>query len=337
VTRFSLIVEGAGIVLLTPIFAFRYSADEALWHAVFHSISAYCNSGFSTFSSSLMEVADSPLALIVISFLVIIGGLGYLTVEELARWWRHARARRSGVVIRMRAPHRLSSHTWAVLVTSGSLLVIGFVLFGFFEWNDTLAPMSFPDKVVNAWFMSVTPRSSGFNTVDYGAVGNDTAALSIMLMFVGGSPGSTGGGVKTTTLAVLVALGLSRFRGQRFVALKHRAIPEGTVERTIGIVLLAMLVTVGAFFVLSSIESAGRTAAESREQFLPLAFETVSAFTTTGLSMNQTPHVTAAGKVVLIWLMFIGRVGLFSFFTAIVLKRGHTGSLRPAQEDVIVG
>ena len=337
VMRFSFIVEGIGAVLLTAIFAFRFPIEEALWHGTFHAVSAYCNSGFSTFSTSLMEVADSPLALVVVSFLVIIGGLGYLTFEELVRWSRDVRARRQGVRIRLRGSHRLSSHTWAVVVTTSVLLVIGWALFAFFEWNDTLGDMSTLDRIVNAWFMSVTPRSSGFNAVDYGAIGNDSAALTTILMFIGGSPGSTAGGVRTTTIAVLVALGLSRIRGLKFVGLKQRAIPQGTVERTVGIVLLAMIIIVASFFVLSSIESAGRTAAESREQFLPLAFETVSAFTTCGLSMNMTPHLHVAGKIMLIALMFIGRVGLYSFFTAIVLKRGHTGSLRPAQEDVIVG
>ncbi len=337
VMRFSFIVEGIGAVLLTAIFAFRFPIDEALWHGTFHAVSAYCNSGFSTFSTSLIEVADSPLALVVISILVIIGGLGYLTFEELTRWSRDVRARRQGVRIHLRGRYRLSSHTWAVLVTTSALLFIGWALFAFFEWNDTLAEMSTLDRIVNAWFMSVTPRSAGFNAVDYGHIGNDSAALTTILMFIGGSPGSTAGGVRTTTIAVLVALGLSRIRGLKFVGLKQRAIPQGTVERTVGIVLLAMIIIVASFFVLSSIQSAGMTAAESREQFLPLAFETVSAFSTSGLSMNMTPHLPVAGKIVLIALMFVGRVGLYSVFTAIALKRGRTGALRPAQEDVIVG
>jgi trk system potassium uptake protein len=239
--------------------------------------------------------------------------------------------------VRLRGGHRLSSHTWAVVVTTVALLVVGWVLMAAFEWNGALADMSIPNKLVNSWFLSVTPRTAGFNSVDYGAVGNDTAALTIMLMFVGGSPGSTAGGVKTTTLAVLVALGLSRIRGLRFVGLKQRAIPEGTVERTVGMILLALLVLTLSFFLLSSIQAVGMTTQESREQFLPIAFETFSAFGTVGLSMNYTPKLTAAGDLVVIWLMFVGRVGLLSFFSAVVLKRGHTGSLRPAQEDVIVG
>ena len=335
VLKFSLIVEGIGAVLLFGVWVFDHPADEAAWHAIFHSISAYCNAGFSTFSDSL--IGENAFIVLIISFLIIVGGLGYLTFEELLRWWKHVQARRTGVRVRLRGGHRLSSHTWAVVVTTTFLLIAGWILFAVFEWNDTLGGMPVYDKLVNSWFLSVTPRTAGFNSVDYGAIGNDTATLTIMLMFVGGSPGSTAGGVKTTTLAVLVALGLSRMRGLRFVGLKQRAIPEGTVERTIGMMLLSVLVLTFAFFLLSSIEGAGMTAAQSRGAFLPIAFETFSAFGTVGLSMNLTPLLSTASKLVLIWLMFVGRVGLLSFFSAMVLKRGYTGSLRPAQEDVIVG
>jgi trk system potassium uptake protein len=335
VTKFSFIVEGVGAVLLFAWWAFEHPVDEALWHAVFHSVSAYCNAGFSTFSDNL--VGEHGIVIVIISLLIIIGGLGYLTFEELLRWRRHVKARRTGMRIRLRGGHRLSSHTWAVVVTTTALLVVGWILMAAFEWNGALADMSTGDKLVNSWFLSVTPRTAGFNSVDYGAIGNDTAALTIMLMFVGGSPGSTAGGVKTTTLAVLIALGLSRMRGLRFVGLKQRAIPEGTVERTVGMILLALFVLAVSFFLLSSIQAFGTTTQESREQFLPIAFETFSAFGTVGLSMNYSTQLTGAGELVVIWLMFVGRVGLLSFFSAVALKRGHTGSLRPAQEDVIVG
>jgi trk system potassium uptake protein TrkH len=157
-------------------------------------------------------------------------------------------------------------------------------------------------------------------------------------MFVGGSPGSMAGGIKTTTLAVLIALGMSRFRGRRFVGLKDRAIPQGTIERTIGIILLFMFVLIVSFFLVSAMQAAGLEAKHTRDQFLPIAFETVSAFSTTGLSMNFTPELHAPSKLVLIGLMFVGRVGLFSFFTAVILRRSAPPSyVRPAQEDVIVG
>ncbi|HEY5922190.1 MAG TPA: potassium transporter TrkG [Kofleriaceae bacterium] len=335
VMKFSAIVEGAGMLLLFGLWAFEHPLDEALWHAIFHSVSAYCNAGFSTFSDSLM--GERALVLIIISFEIIVGGLGYLTFEEVLRWWKHVRARRTGVRVRLRGGHRLSSHTWAVIVTTSVLLFSGWVVLAMFEWNRTLAGMDLIDKLANSWFLSVTPRTAGFNSVDYGNVGNDTVALTMMLMFVGGSPGSTAGGIKTTTLAVLVALGLSRIRGLRFVGLKQRAIPEGTVERTVGMMLLSILVLTVSFFLLNSIQGFGLTSQESREQFLPIAFETFSAFGTVGLSMNYSAKLYPAGQLVVIMLMFIGRVGLLSFFSAVVLKRGHTGSLRPAQEDVIVG
>jgi trk system potassium uptake protein len=335
VMKFTFVAEAIGAFILFLLWVFEHPVHEALWHALFQAVSAYCNAGFSTFSDSL--VGQRPLVLVVISVLVIFGGFGYLTFEEVLRWWRHTRARRNGVRIQMHGAHRLSSHTWAVLVTTATLLVAGWFLMAMFEWNRTLGEMDLFEALANSWFMSVTPRTAGFNTVDYGAVGNDTAALTIMLMFVGGSPGSTAGGIKTTTLAVLIALGLSRVRGLRFVALKQRAIPEGTVERTVGMMLLAVLVLTGAFFLLSSIQGFGLTAQESREQFLPVAFETFSAFGTVGLSMNYTPQLHTASELVVIPLMFIGRVGLLSFFSAMVLKRAHTASLRPAQEDVIVG
>lgn len=338
VTRFSLIVEGIGALLLFILWLPRFSPGEAAWHAVFHSISAYCNAGFSTFSDSLIGFARSPLTLLVISMLVILGGLGYLTFEELVRWWRSARARRAGARIRLRGSHRLSSHTWSVVVMTVALLVGGWVLFAIFEWTDTLANMSVIDKLANAWFMSVTPRTAGFNTVDYAAVGNDTATLTMMLMFVGGSPGSTAGGIKTSTLAVLIALGLSRIRGHRFVGLKDRAIPPGTIERSVGIFLLASVVLIVTFFALGAIQAIGLHAAETRNQFLPIAFEAVSAFSTVGLSMNLTTELYDASKLILVGLMFIGRVGLLSFFTAMTLRRSQPPAyLRPAQEDVIVG
>jgi trk system potassium uptake protein TrkH len=335
VTKFSLAVEALGALLLFGLWALEHPLDRALWHAVFHSVSAYCNAGFSTFSDNL--IGERALILTLISALIIIGGLGYLTFEELLRWRRHAVARRTGVRIRVRAPHRLSSHTWAVIVTTVALLVAGWVAMAAFEWNGVLADMSIVDKLANSWFLSVTPRTAGFNSIDYAAVGNDTAAFTILLMFIGGSPGSTAGGVKTTTMAVLVAIGLSRLRGSRFVGLKDRAIPEGTVERTIGIILLAILVITSSFFLLSAIQAIGLTGAESRHQFLPVVFETVSAFGTVGLSMNYSPTLSPAGQLVVIWLMFVGRVGLLSFFSAVVLRRGKPATLRLAQEDVIVG
>ncbi len=338
VARFTIVVELIGMVVLFALWFPRFDADDAAWHATFHAISAYCNAGFSTFSDSLMSFRESPSTLIVVSLLVIIGGFGFLTFEELLRWSRTLRTRRDGVRIRMSGTHRLSSHTWVVVVTTLVLLFGGWLLFAIFEWPDALGTMSLDEKLANSWFMSVTARSSGFNSIDYTGIGNDSATLTMMLMFVGGSPGSTAGGIKTSTFAVLVALALSRMRGLRYVGVKDRAIPERTIQASVAIILLSMVVLLAAFFVFSAIESHGSSTNATRQQFLPVAFETVSAFTTTGLSMNLTPTLATGSKLVIVPLMFIGRVGLLSFFAAVTLRRGHPPSFqRPAQEDIIVG
>ena len=338
VAKFSLTIELIGAVLLFLLWLPRFPVGDAAWHAVFHSVSAYCNAGFSSIPGGLAQFHDAPLTLVVVSILVVLGGLGYLTFEELMRWWRSGTATRDGARIRFQGARRLSSHTYAVVVTSATLLVGGWILFALFEWSDTLGEMSIVNKITNAWFMSVMPRSGGFNTVDYAQIGNASATLTMLLMFVGGSPGSMAGGIKTTTLAVIVALGMSRFRGRRYVELKDRAIPQGTIERTIGVVLLFIAVLIVSFFILGWIQGAGLDAIETRQLFLPIAFETLSAFTTTGLTMGSTADLTYPSKLVLIVLMFIGRVGLFSFFAAVILRRSHPPAfVRSAQEDVIVG
>lgn len=338
VTKFSLIVEAIGALVLFLTWLPELSVGEAAWAGVFHSISAYCNAGFSTFSTSLIGHTANPIALFVVSVLVIVGGLGYLTFEELVRWWKTRKAQRAGTHVVVHGSRRLSSHTWAVVITTSVLLVAGWILFAVFEWYGALSHLSVFDKITNSWFLSATPRTAGFNNVDYTLVGNDTAALTMLLMFIGGSPGSTAGGIKTTTVAVLVALGLSRFRGQRYVSLKHRAIPQGTIERTVGIVLLALFVLVASFFAISAIEAVGQNSATSRAEFLPIAFEVVSAFATVGLSMNYTPELEGPSKLIVAALMFVGRVGLFSFFTAVMLRRAQPPAFkRPAQEDLIVG
>jgi trk system potassium uptake protein TrkH len=244
----------------------------------------------------------------------------------VTRWRRGGRRR------------RLSSHSYAVLVTSGLLLGLGALGYAAFEWKRTLAHLGVLDKLVNAWFMSVTARTAGFNAVSYAQVGNDAAFLTMLLMFVGGSPGSTAGGLKTTTLAVLVALALARVRGRKHAAMHGRGLPEETLERAVSLTLMALAVMTVAFFALNAVMHSDAPAAETRAVFLPLAFEVVSAFATVGLSMDLTPTLSTAGKVVLIALMFIGRVGLIAFFSALLFRRGRASvSYRLAAEDLVVG
>src|SRR5688572_13001947 len=173
VARFTIIVELMGTLLLFLLWLPRFDTIDAAWHALFHAVSAYCNAGFSTFSDNLMSFSSSPASLIVLALLIIIGGLGYLTFEELLRWRRTAIARREGIRLSIAGTHRLSSHTWAVVITTSALLVVAWGLYLVFEWTDTLGGMPIIDKIANGLFMAATCRTAGFNSIDYGAVGND--------------------------------------------------------------------------------------------------------------------------------------------------------------------
>ena len=329
VTRYIFAIEAAGTLLLWAQWAPRHGVVKGLWHAVFHAVSATCNAGFSTHVGNLVGDARRPGVLITISALIVLGGLGYLAIGELVAWWRAGG---------LRGPRRLSTHTYAVVWTTAGLLVAGTALLLVFEWRGVLAPFDLVDKVANAWFMSVTPRTAGFNAVGYGEITNASGYLCVLLMFVGGSPGSTAGGVKTTALAVVLALGVSRLRGRRYAEINHRAIPDSTVQRAVSLTLLSFILITACVFVLCITETHGLSPALARQKFLPLIFEAVSAFGTVGLSMDLTPALTSVGKLVIIALMFIGRVGPLTLVAAIALRAtARPAELRPAREDLVIG
>lgn len=325
--KYTLAIEAAGAALLWALWLPRLGAVGAIWPAVFHAVSAFCNAGFSTFSANLAGDRDHPAVLAVVGALIVVGGFGYLSVAELLRWWRE----------RGRVRRRISSHTFAALWVTGLLLAGGTALFAAFEWDGVLADLGAGDKLANAAFMAVTPRTAGFNAVPYAAVGNRTGFLTVLLMIVGGSPGSTAGGIKTTAVAVLAALAVARIRGRRHVSLHGRTVPEGTIQRTVSLSLLAFTLLAAALLLLVTTETRDAPA-EGRALFLPLLFEAASAFGTVGLSMDLTPTLSAPGKLLLSFLMFVGRVGPLPFFAALALPpRAAVREIRAAHEDVIVG
>jgi trk system potassium uptake protein TrkH len=193
------------------------------------------------------------------------------------------------------------------------------------------------DKGVNALFMSVTARTAGFNTVDYGATREASSFLTILLMSIGGSPGSTAGGLKTTTVAVIGLLAWSRFRGRTMTSIWHRTLPEETAQRAVGLFVLAFGLVTVAIFLLTWTESPGAVA-ERGSRFLSHMFEAVSAFNTVGLSQGVTGELSVAGRWLTIFLMFVGRVGLLAFAAAIALKEPAMSSkVRFAYERVVIG
>jgi trk system potassium uptake protein TrkH len=328
VVRFTLAIEVTGAVLLLLLWSGNIREQGffvVAWNAVFHSISAFCNAGFSTFSDSMISYQRSPLTLMVIMALIVVGGIGFLTLEELHL--RRLAGKREQIF-------RVSIHSRLVLSVTAVLLLGGWVLFAFFEWSQTLRDLPMWAKLTNALFCSVTARTAGFNTIDYGQAAAGTNFLTILLMSIGGSPGSTAGGLKTTTFAIIGLLAWSRFRGQLTTSVWGRSIPEETIQRAVGLFVVAFTLVTVCIFILAASE----VRMSWRFQFLHYMFEAVSAFNTVGLSMGPTPQLSTTGKVTTIVLMFLGRVGPLTLAAALARPPKAAGRrFRYAYEDVVVG
>lgn len=324
VIRFTLVFEAIGAMALYALWIPQFGWQDAAWPAVFHSVSAFCNAGFSTFSDSLVGFRQSPLSLLVIMALIVAGGLGFLTLEEI--YLRYQATSRKQVF-------RVSLHSKIVLSTTLMLLLGGWLLFALFEWTGTLAGLGAGTKSVNALFASVTCRTAGFHTLDFSQATDSTNFLAILLMMVGGSPGSTSGGMKTTTFALIGLLAWSRFQGLITPSVWRRSLREETTQRAIGLFVVAVgVVTVGVFaFTIS--EGSNPT----KRSFLTAMFEATSAFNTVGLSMGLTSDLSTFGKWTSILLMFFGRVGPLTLAAALMLRRKGRSEFRYAYEDVVIG
>jgi len=279
----------------------------------------------SIFSHSLMDFRASPLTLVTVSGLIILGGLGFLVLVDL---WARARGTGRG---------RLSLHTKIVLWSSAILLVGGTFGFLVFESPFDLRLLGMPDQVVNAWFMSATARTAGFHTVDYSTASNGSILLTLALMVIGGSPGSTAGGLKTTSVVLLVLMLWSRLRGRSHTSAFGRTIPRDTLERAAGVVIAGFLVLALFVFLLLILELPEHGELD-RVHLLEMVFEAHSAFGTVGLSMGATPKLTDGGRLLITLLMFLGRVGPLAFAVSLVNRRNRAREdYRFAQEDVVVG
>jgi len=321
----TVILEAIGAAILWADWSGRMGAAHALWPAVFHAISAFCNAGFSVFSDSLVGLRTSPVTLLTVSGLIILGGIGFLVMAD-------CRAR-----YRLGETDRLTTHTRLAVLTTAVLLVGSTALFLVFEGSNELRGLGWTDKLTNAWFMAVTPRTAGFNTVSYDAVSNPSLFLTIVLMIIGGSPGSTAGGLKTTTVALLVLVLWSRLRGREHVSFMGRTIPDETLQRATGLTIGGLAILAGAVFLLSMTELPiqGLT---HRPGFLRLIFEAHSAFGTVGLSMGVTSNLSDMGRLIIVALMYMGRVGPLAVASAMATAGGHRRArYRYAREDVVIG
>ncbi|MDZ7261475.1 MAG: TrkH family potassium uptake protein [candidate division KSB1 bacterium] len=321
-------IEAVGSLVLFLAFYGQYSALKAAYLALFHAISAFCNAGFSLFPDSFVSYKGNAHVILTIILLIILGGLGFLVLFDLFTGMGSKALRRQ---------FRLSFHSRLVCLATFYLIGLGALGFFVLELHNSLQPLSLPTKVLCSLFHSVTARTAGFNTLDLKPMTNSTLLLLILLMFIGASPGSTGGGVKTTTFLVLLSLIVMQFRGQEEISLFYRRIPKPIISKAIAIVAFSITIVILFTMALLVTEQGGMPHHESRGLFLEIFFEVVSAFGTVGLSTGITPTLTTMGKLLIIGLMFIGRVGPLSVAIAVGGEKKSKANFYYPEENILVG
>ncbi|MEA2109791.1 MAG: TrkH family potassium uptake protein [Pseudomonadota bacterium] len=325
---FTFFIESVGALLLFCRWLPEYPWTHALYLAIFHAVSAFCNAGFSLFRDSFMDYRSDILVNMTVMMLIIAGGLGFLVIMELRYYLVH-KMNRSRMF--------LSLHTKLVLTVTLLLIFGGMGMIYFTEQYHTLRQVSVGEGLLAAAFQSVTARTAGFNTLDIGSFGNSSLLIVICLMFIGASPGSCGGGVKTTALGVFAMMMWSRMSGREHVSLYGRTLPRNTIFNAFSIITAVGLIMVLFLLILSISEaSAPLPLAVERGRFLNLLFEEVSAFATVGLSTGITSSLSGFGKFMIVMLMFIGRVGPL---TAVLLftRRQSKSDFQYAEEQVMIG
>lgn len=314
-------VELVGALLLAPDFIRHEGVGRGLYFALFHSVSAFNNAGFSLYKTGLAGFVTDPWVNLVIPLLIILGGLGFLVQMNVLLWLQNPRR------------NRLSVNTKLSLTMTAILLAVGILTFALLEWNNskTLGNLTFGQKIMASVFQGVTPRTAGFNTLQYVQMKYTTLFIAMLLMFIGANSGSTGGGIKANTFSIMAVSAWSLVRGHSDIHLFRRRISLELVLRALTVTLLsAALVLVGFTLMLYFNTNVNL-------KFHQLLFETISAFATVGLSMDTTPLLNANQELVLIALMFFGRIGPLTFAVAFTQKRAARLVNYPAERDVLVG
>lgn len=281
------VIEGLGAILLSTRFIPKYGTSKGIWFSIFHAISAFCNAGFDLIGNSMIPFVDDFIVNITISLLVIIGGLGFSVYIDISR---------------SRTFKKLHLHSKLVLTVTMILILMGMIIFYLIEQNnpDTLLNLTEGEKFLSAFFQSVITRTAGFNSVDISMLRDTTAFIMIILMFIGGSPGSTAGGIKTTTFGTIILATLSVIKGDKDVVVFKKRLNQGIINRSLAIASIGLALILVVSIILTITEDL---------TFLDLLFETTSAFGTVGLSRGITPNLTDFGKVIITLTMYIGRLG----------------------------
>ncbi|MBI4768494.1 MAG: potassium transporter [Deltaproteobacteria bacterium] len=324
---FTLLIEACGAFILLMYWGQWYSFPRALYLSIFHSISAFCNAGFSLFPDNLVKFQGSYTVSLTIALLIIFGGIGFPVTHEIYGWVKKKGERRRV---------KLSLHSRLVLITTGILVFGGtLVLYGI-EYNDTLESFSIPTRIMISFFQSVTTRTAGFNTLDMASLTNASLLVMIILMFIGASPGSCGGGIRTTTFALLAGLLWNRLKGKKRVHLFRRTVPEEVISRAIFLVTLAGSLILMLTTLILLVESGNLPFLKAKGGLMEVLFEVVSAFGTVGLSLGITPGLEPASKFLIIISMYLGRVGILSLGYSIA-KKGERYPISYGEEGVMTG
>lgn len=321
----TLVFELTGIFALLFVFVPDYGWPRGLWLSVFHSISAWNNAGFSLFPDSLVRYRSSLPINIVVPALIIFGGIGYQVIMEMYNWLVN-------VIQRRKIRFTFSLNFKVVTSTTLFLLILGTIAFLFTELSnpETFGMFSFSEKLMAAWFQSATTRTAGFNTVDFGLLQAAALFITMGFMLIGASPSGTGGGMKTTTIRIISSCTRSMLRGKDDVILFSRRVPSSLILKAIAVVFGSLAtIVIGTILVFIS-ESQGSF------DFIQIFFEVISAFATVGLSMGITASLSAGGKLIIICIMYIGRVGVLLFMAAL-LGDPKPSVIQFPEENLLVG
>ena len=317
VLAFTITVQIAGALLFSTQFIPEYGVAKGIFYSVFHSVSAFCNAGFDIIGnfSSVTAYSSNWVVLLVISGLIIIGGIGFTVWIE---------------VYNFKSMKKLSLHSKMVILVTSILLVGGTILMFIFEHNNpnTLAGMNIGDKIVNSFFAAVSPRTAGFNSVSTNGMSNAGNFLTIILMFIGGSPGSTAGGIKTTTIGVLIVTVICVIRGREDAEVFKKRFPKELIYKAFTLFIIGGSLVIGSTMLLSYTEQGA--------SFLSLLYETTSAFGTVGLTLGLTQQLSEIGKILIMIMMYLGRVGPLTVVLSLMKNKNNNG-VRYPEGKILIG
>lgn len=316
---YTFVIEFGGACLLFVSFSKRFQFWESMKLSVFHSVSAFCNAGFSLFSDNLVSYRGDPIVNLTVIFLIFFGGIGFFSLKVI-----------TGFIMAnfKKKRFKIPLHFKIVFITSIFLVITGAILFYVLERNDALERLSFKEKILSSLFQAVTPRTAGFNTIDTSIISSGTTLLLMILMFIGASPGSTGGGIKTSTFYIILAYIRGRLKGERSIFAFSRNVPLEIASKAFVIFFLsAGLVIISSFLIL---------ALQDDITFDRIVFEVTSAFGTVGLSKGITPFLNSLSKIIIIMTMFAGRVGTVTLVYTLREPKEFEGITYP-EERVMVG